>query len=637
MKPETILSRIKSPKDVKALLPSELPLLAREVRNRIIEVTHNNGGHLASNLGVVELTIALHRVFNSPEDQFVWDVGHQCYTHKILTGRNDLFDTIRLKDGLSGFPKRSESIHDPMDTGHASTSISAALGILMGKRQQNNYGKVIAVIGDGALTGGMAFEALNHAGQLKNDLIVIFNDNNMSISKNVGGFSSHSNISKVTSFISRLTATRSYQHIRDMIDKGLLKIPLFGYKIFQTVMKLKKGVKAVFFHETLFSELGFEYVGPIDGHSINMLIRVLENVKKLRKPVVVHVVTQKGKGFKLAEDNPVRYHGIGPMTAMDGRIEPGAWTTFTEAFAESLVKLAQKDKRIVAVTAAMVKGTGLSLFQEKYPERLFDTGIAEQHAVTFSAGLAVSGLKPVAAIYSTFMQRAVDQVIHDVALPGLPVVIAMDRAGLVPGDGETHQGIFDISIFGDVPGLEIVAPCSQDEMEAMLAYGINSSVPVMIRYPKAKCPASFHGTEKPLERGRGVFLTERKGRLLLAASGGLVEEALGAVEILECDDIVVDLYNLRFIKPLDEEYFQEILSSYDEVFFLEENTEKGSIGGYAASLAHQRNLMTMIHRLFVPDEFIFQGTRSELLQYCGFDRASIAQSVLSLLVINNHI
>ncbi len=633
MESETILAHVKSPKDVKALSSAELPLLAQEIRDRIIAVTHKNGGHLASNLGVVELTIALHRVFTSPKDQFVWDVGHQCYTHKILTGRNDRFDTLRLRGGLSGFPKRNESIHDPVETGHASTSISAALGILEGKRLQKDSGKVIAIIGDGAITGGIAFEALNNAGQLKNDLIVIYNDNNMSISKNVGGFSSRSNVSRSASYISRVTATRSYQRVRDMIDKGLLKIPFFGYRVFQAVMRLKKGVKAVFFHETFFAELGFEYVGPLDGHSLSMLIKVFERVRRLHKPVVIHVVTQKGKGFKLAEDNPVRYHGIGPMTSVDGKIEPRMGVTFTEVFAETLLRLAERDQRITAVSAAMVKGTGLTSFQEKFPGRIFDVGIAEQHAVTFSAGLAASGMKPVAAVYSTFMQRAVDQVIHDVALPGLPVVIAMDRAGLVPGDGETHQGVFDISIFRAVPGIEFLAPASRDEMESMLAYGIAAAGPVLLRYPKAVCPPGYPGTGVPLERGRGVFIKESGSDILLVSAGGLMEEVVLASESLADAGVGTDIYNLRFIKPIDEEYLLGILTVYETVFFIEENSGKGGVGEYIASIIRRYDLDLDFHYLHVPDAFIPQGTRPELLAYCGLDAAGIRNSVLAALKV----
>ena len=634
MEKKTILSRINSPDDVKNLSLSELPVLAGEIRKRIIDVTHKNGGHLASNLGVVELTLALHRVFNSPEDQIVWDVGHQCYTHKIITGRNDLFETIRKKDGLSGFPKRSESVHDPVETGHASTSISAALGILNGKRIRKEPGKVVAVIGDGAATGGIFFEALNHAGQLKNDLIIIYNDNNMSISRNVGGLSTQSNISRSTSYVSRLTATRGYQSIRDMIDKGLLKIPFFGYRIFQAVMRLKKGVKAVFFKETLFSELGFEYAGPLDGHSITMLIKVLEKVKNLHKPVVVHVVTQKGRGFKLAEDNPVRYHGIGPLTSVDGKIEEKTRLSFTNAFTYALTAQAETRDDIVAVSAAMTEGTGLAAFQEKFPDRLFDVGIAEQHAVTFSAGLAVSGLVPVAAIYSTFMQRAVDQVIHDVALPGLPVVIAMDRSGLVPGDGETHQGVFDIPIFRTVPGIEILAPSAMDEMELMLDYAVNLKAPVILRYPKAECSLSFPGTNSPLARGRGVFVKKNEARILIAATGGLIAEALEASDRLENQGVEADVYNIRFIKPVDSEYLMEIVSGYDSFLFLEEGSGKGGLGEYISSLLRENGVRTEFHHLHVPDHFIPQGTRKELLNYCGLDSSSVYNYIDSMLKVH---
>ena len=634
MEKKTILSRINSPDDVKNLSLSELPVLAGEIRKRIIDVTHKNGGHLASNLGVVELTLALHRVFNSPEDQIVWDVGHQCYTHKIITGRNDLFETIRKKDGLSGFPKRSESVHDPVETGHASTSISAALGILSGKRIRKEPGKVIAVIGDGAATGGIFFEALNHAGQLKKDLIIIYNDNNMSISRNVGGFSTQSNISRSTSYVSRLTATRGYQSIRDMIDKGLLKIPFFGYRIFQAVMRLKKGVKAVFFKETLFSELGFEYAGPLDGHSITMLIKVLEKVKNLHKPVVVHVVTQKGRGFKLAEDNPVRYHGIGPLTSVDGKIEEKTGLSFTNAFTYALTAQAETRDDIVAVSAAMTEGTGLAAFQEKFPDRLFDVGIAEQHAVTFSAGLAVSGLVPVAAIYSTFMQRAVDQVIHDVALPGLPVVIAMDRSGLVPGDGETHQGVFDIPIFRTVPGIEILAPSAMDEMELMLDYAVNLKAPVILRYPKAECSLSFSGTNTPLARGRGVFVKKNEARILIAGTGGLIAEALEASDRLENQGVEADVYNIRFIKPVDSEYLMEIVSGYDSFLFLEEGSGKGGLGEYISSLLRENGVRTEFHHLHVPDRFIPQGTRKELLNYCGLDSSSVYNYIDSMLKVH---
>ncbi|MCF6334887.1 MAG: 1-deoxy-D-xylulose-5-phosphate synthase [Spirochaetales bacterium] len=629
MKQEPLLNKINSPEKLKELPLSDLPDLAQEIRDRIIDVVTRNGGHLASNLGVVELTIALHRVFNSPVDQFVWDVGHQCYTHKILTGRNDSFDTIRLKNGLSGFPKRDESVHDIVETGHASTSISAALGIIVGKSIRGEAGKVIAVIGDGAITGGMAFEALNHAGHLRKDLIIIYNDNNMSISRNVGGLSSRSDISKSSSFVSRITATRTYQRIRDLIDKGLLSIPFFGYRLFQFVMRMKRGVKAVFLKETIFSELGFEYVGPIDGHSISMVTKVLENVKKLRKPVIVHVVTRKGKGYKRAEENPSDYHGVSPVPA-PGDKDLVSKNTFTNVFGRAVAGLAVKDESIVAVTAAMEKGTGLKQFKEEFPDRFFDVGIAEQHAVTFGAGLAAAGLKPVVAVYSTFMQRAVDQLIHDIAIPGLPVVIAMDRAGLVSSDGETHQGAYDISLFRNIPGITILSPGTAEEFRLMIEYSFSTSGPVLLRYPKAECPEGIAGTGQPLIPGRGVFITRTGNRTLLITIGGLVAESIRAVDILSSDGIDIDLYNLRFIKPIDDNNLSDLLSGYSNVILVEEGSRKGGIGEYIAALVYERGLEINFEYHGIPEQFLPQALRSELLELCGLNGEGIAVFVRRL-------
>ena len=626
MKQKPLLNRINSPEKLKELPLALLPDLAIEIRNRIIEVVGNNGGHMASNLGVVELTIAMHRIFSSPTDQFVWDVGHQCYTHKILTGRNDSFDSLRLKGGLSGFPKKEESVHDIVETGHASTSISAAIGLLVGKRLKGEKGKVIAVIGDGAITGGMAYEALNHSGHLRKDLIIIYNDNNMSISQNVGGLSTRSGISRTSSYVSRITATRYYQKIRDRIDKGLLGIPFLGLRIFQFVMRMKRGVKAVFFKETIFSELGFEYVGPIDGHSISMLTKVLENVKKLKKPVIVHVVTKKGKGYSKAEENPADYHGVSPVSSPD-ESKSIPRSTFTSVFGEILVSIASDDKSIVAITAAMGKGTGLQEFQKKYPERFFDVGIAEQHALTFGAGLAASGFKPVIAIYSTFMQRAVDQLIHDIAIPELPVIIAMDRSGLVSSDGETHQGAFDIPLFSSVPGLEILAPGSREEFELMMIYAYERNKPVLLRYPKAECPIGINGTNLPVESGRGVFIKNMANQILLITLGGLVLEALSGWEILKEQGLDVDLYNLRFIKPIDDNYLMEILSGYTHVFLVEDGSRKGGIGEYVASLIVEYNIDILFQHTGIPEEFLSQALRSELLVDCGLDGSGIASSV----------
>ena len=626
----SFLSGIKSPEDLRLLRKEELPLLAEEIRRRIINVVLKNGGHLASNLGVVELTLALHRVFESPKDMIFWDVGHQCYTHKIITGRNDSFDTVRQKDGLSGFPKRSESIHDILETGHAATSISAGIGAVTGRRAMGDRGKVIVVVGDGALTGGMAYEGLNHAGHLGKDLIIVYNDNNMSISKNVGGISNNSNLSKLSTYVSRLTTTRFYQHIRAKLDRGLQGIPIMGYKLFELLVRLKRTLKALILKETIFSEFGFEYVGPIDGHSISRLTDVLGVVRNLEKPVVVHVVTQKGRGYELAENNPSQYHGVSPMLHNDGKVERKPSLSFTDSFSQAIVDVAETDPAIVAVSAAMEGGTGLKYFKEHYPGRFYDVGIAEQHAVTFSAGLALAGLRPVTAIYSTFMQRAVDQVIHDIALPGLPVVFAMDRAGLVPADGETHQGVFDIPLFRSIPGISLLAPASEKEMHSMLRWAVQQSGPVMLRYPKAACPEDTDQLEKPLEAGRGVMVNDESGEILLISVGGLYQEAREALNILAREGIAADHYNLRFIKPLDNEYLLHLISEYPRVYMVEDGALSGGIGEQVAGMVAHSGIDTRFEWAGVPDIFFPQASRSELLEMCGLDRNTIALNIRRL-------
>ncbi len=622
------LDGIESPEDLKALSAGSLPVLAREIRERIITVVQKNGGHLASNLGTVELTIALHRVFTSPADQIIWDVGHQCYTHKLLTGRRDAFDTIRTRGGLSGFPKRSESEHDIMETGHSSTSISAGLGALAGKRiMGDTEGKVISVIGDGALTGGMAFEALNHAGHLGKDLIVVFNDNNWSIGPNVGGLSINSNLSKLSAYVSGLSATPLYQKIRIKIDRGIRGIPVLGCKLYELVMRFKKALKAVFLKETIFSELGFEYVGPIDGHSISKLVDVLGAVKKLKKPVVVHVVTQKGKGYSLAEGDPASYHGVSPITNVDGKIERKQALTYTEVFAESLMALAEKNPSIAAISAAMCGGTGLSAFRRRWPERFFDVGIGEQHAVTFAAGLSIAGVRPVVAIYSTFMQRAVDQVIHDVALASLPVTFCLDRAGLVAADGETHQGVFDISLFLPVPGMTIMAPAGREEVPLMLEYAVSADGPCMIRYPKDAALPLGEAGKQPLEPGRGVFLRKGRGDVLILGFGALVTHCLGAADILEREGLGMDVCNIRFAKPLDEEWLFNECSEYRTVFMIEDGSYRGGLGAHLASLFARYQPLTSYSHMGVPETFLAQASREELLETCGLDPQGIADRI----------
>ncbi|HUW70371.1 MAG TPA: 1-deoxy-D-xylulose-5-phosphate synthase [bacterium] len=633
----SILERINGPSDIKCLSIPELYRLAAEIRGLIISTVTVNGGHLASNLGVVELTLALHRVFTTPADSIVWDVGHQCYTHKILTGRRDDFSRVRRSDGISGFPKHSESVHDAFEAGHASTSISAALGILAANEALERRDAVIAVIGDGALTGGMAYEAMSHAGQLGLPLIIVLNDNAMSISRNVGA---------VSSYLSRLSTTTRYQRIRSLLDRIILGVPFLGPRMHPLVLRLKRAVKAIFFKESLFADLGFEYAGPIDGHNIELLSDVLGQARAIRKPVVVHVVTRKGKGHDAAEQNPAAFHGLSPATQPQSALlssdplDPAAAPapkriTFTEAFGAAMLEAAATDRRIVAVTAAMSSGTGLSEFQRRYPRRLFDVGIAEEHAVTFAAGLAAGGLRPVVAIYSTFMQRAVDQVHHDVALGDRSVIFAVDRAGAVPDDGETHQGLYDIQAYRSVPGLTILAPASAAEVAASLRWAIEHQGPTMIRYPKSVCPPERPAYAEPLESGAGVFVrrSESGAPVLFVSSGALVDEALRASALCASAGIGADVYHLRFIKPLDQDAFVERVCSYRLVVIAEEGVLTGSVAAdlaAAVSLASSGSAsQTCAFAVGFDERPLSQGSRAELLARAGLDGASLARLALA--------
>lgn len=619
----TPLSAISSPADIRKMSLTELRLLSEDIRKRIIEVVGSNGGHLASNLGVVELTLALHRVFDCPSDAIVWDVGHQCYTHKLLTGRGDRFHTIRLKDGISGFPKKDESPCDAFDTGHSSTSISAAFGILAARRLAGDSGKVVAVIGDGALSGGMALEALSHAGDAGKDLIVVLNDNKMSISPNTGALSQ---------YLSRLTMGASYQRFRYGFDRALGRLPLLGPFLSKAVNRVKRGLKGLLFKDNLFVDLGFEYVGPLNGHNIEELEKVLRDVRRLNRPVVVHVITKKGKGYSLAEDDPSTFHGIGPFCISDGKVEKFDTTSFTEAFANALMSEAERRPEIVAITAAMSKGTGLVPFQHRFPTRFFDTGIAEQHAVTFAGGLAAGGRKPVVAIYSTFMQRAVDQVIHDVALQNLPVVFALDRAGAVPDDGETHQGLYDISLFRPVPGLSILCPASAAEMSLMLSWAFEQERAVMIRYPKGSCPTETDAFSLPIETGRGVFVNRDGSDILIACTGGIYAETREAANQLARGGNPVDVLNLRFAKPVDEAWLIGALEGYRAVMFVEDGIRTGGLAESLAALCRERLPETRVSTLAFDELYYPQGTRSQILVSAGLSSAHIADEALRLRV-----
>ncbi len=655
MQDTSLLSRISEPSDLSALNYAALDSLAAEIRKLIIETVSRNGGHLASNLGVVELTIALHRVFHSPEDQIVWDVGHQCYTHKLLTGRRADFSRLRQAGGIAGFPKRSESPHDAFDTGHASTSISAALGLLAGGRlavdeARRNDTRVIAVIGDGALTGGLAYEALSHAGQLGLPLIVILNDNAMSISRNVGALSK---------YLSRLSMKSKYQSFRRGADSLIKNIPVAGRPLMSIVNRLKRAVKAVFYTDNFFVDLGFEYAGPIDGHNIQQIERLLSDVKKLDHPVVVHVLTKKGRGYGFAETDPSAYHGVSAFSVDEGLSVSGAAqssappieygegnglpaadntasadnvcvrpSTFTDAFGAALVEAAESNPHVAAITAAMEHGTGLARFKARFPDRLFDVGIAEEHAVTFAAGLACKGVRPVVALYSTFSQRAWDQIIHDIALQNLPVTFCLDRAGFVGEDGETHQGLFDIAFFRMVPNTTVLSPADCSELKVMLEFALSNLSPIMIRYPKDVCPDECEAFSQPLERGRGVFVRQsEQARVCIAFTGGLYRHALAAVDLLAEAGVAADAYNLRFLKPVDEDAFCALMNSYKTFLIAEEGIRSGGFGEYAAALAAKRRCSARVITLAVEEDFISLGTRDELLQMNGLDGEGIFKIV----------
>ena len=618
----SLLDRISGPADLRDLSISELRRLAEEVRLRIIETVQRNGGHLASNLGAVELTIALHRVFESPTDAIVWDVGHQCYAHKILTGRASRFGTLRKKGGLSGFPKRQESEHDTFDTGHSSTAISSALGLLAARDRLSQGGRVIAVVGDGALTSGLSMEGLSNAGQLGLPLILVLNDNRMSISHSVGS---------ISRYLSKLSASIRYQTFRARIDALVLKIPRIGTTIYAFIKRAKRAVKAIFFKENLFADYGFEYVGPIDGHSIPALIDVFSHVRHLNRPVVVHVVTKKGKGLEKAEDDPESFHGLGPACPdIPGPGTSSHSESFTSVFANALLSAAERDPRVVGVTAAMGTGTGISKLADRWPHRAYDVGIAEQHAVAFAAGLAQGGLRPVVAIYSTFMQRAVDQVFQDVALAKLPVLFALDRAGAVGEDGETHQGIYDLALFKAMPNLVVFAPADANELAAFMKFALTLDQPAIMRYPKAfsACPAT---DTAPLELGKGTFLRKSPGAsILVLALGPLAHSAVSVSDALRKSGLKIDVYNLRFAAPVDEAHLAALCAPYGGIVTLEDGVRSGGVGeSIGAMFARRDNRATFIARGFdvIP---LAQATREELLSAAGLDEKGIARVVLDM-------
>jgi 1-deoxy-D-xylulose-5-phosphate synthase len=624
--PASLLNDPELLRRLKGMSSAEMRQLAFELREQIIDVVAANGGHLASSLGVVELTIALHRVFNSPVDKIVWDVGHQAYAHKLLTGRSERFATLRQLDGISGFPKRKESEHDCFDVGHSSTSISAALGMVAARGIRGSKEKVVAVIGDGSLTAGIAFEGLNHAGHLNKDMLVILNDNDMSISPNVGALSA---------FFSKRLTSDFFVRMKRETENLLDSVPKIGKDLRRLAKKVEESVKGFLTPGMLFEAFGFDYVGPVDGHDLEELIQMLENASRMDGPILVHVMTKKGKGYRPAESSPSLFHGVGPFDRESGVVTkfPGP-PSYTAIFGETLVKLAAKDERIVAITAAMVEGTGLSAFAEAYPQRFFDVGIAEQHAVTFAAGLAVQGLKPVCAIYSTFMQRAYDNVLHDVCLQQLPVTFALDRGGLVGADGPTHHGVFDHSFLRHIPHLVFMVPRNEVELQRAMVTAAAHDGPIAYRYPRGNGSGlTLCDDPQPFSIGQGELLREGRDAVIIAV-GNAVQEALTAADILAGEGQEVAVIDARFIKPLDDTLIIESVQKYRRLLTVEENVVQGGFGSAVLELLVANGVQVPIELVGLPDDFVEQGSQSELRSRYGIDAAGIARRLRSLCQLN---
>jgi len=621
-----ILEKINSPADIRELSIKELNTLAAELREVIISVCASNGGHLAPSLGVVELTIALHRVFASPQDKIVWDVGHQAYAHKLLTGRRERFATLRTLGGISGFPKRSESPHDTFDVGHSSTSISAALGMAVGRDLKKTGNKVIAVIGDGSMTGGLAYEGLNNAGHLNKDLVVILNDNEMSIAENVGAVSTLLSRTITSEFVHRIKKDmEGFLEGLDGIGKGVLKI----------AKRAEESLKGLFTPGMLFEAFGFEYIGPIDGHNIELLLETLENVKRFDDAVLIHVLTKKGKGYRPAEVNPALFHGVGPFEAATGKVlkGKGGAASYTAVFGEAMKRIAAEDEKVVAITAAMPDGTGLTPFSREYPSRFFDVGIAEQHGVTFAAGLAAEGFRPVFAVYSSFLQRAFDQVFHDVCLQNLPVVFAIDRAGVVGSDGPTHHGLFDLSYLRILPNMTVMAPKDENELQHMLQTAVEHDGPIALRYPRGS------GYGVPLEQklrampiGKGEVLRNGKDGAILAV-GVMVYPAVEAANTLAGEGIDLTVVNARFIKPIDRELILSIALGSGTIFTVEDNALKGGFGSAVLELLEEEGVEGVrVTRFGYPDRFVEQGEQTELRRIHGLDSEGIAAGIRKAMV-----
>ena len=613
-----MLEQINSAADLKKLKLNEKIVLSQEIRDYIIDVVSKNGGHLASNLGIVELTLAIHNVFDLNKDKLIWDVGHQSYVHKILTGRKEELKTIRKLDGLAGFPKTSESETDCFNTGHSSTSISAAMGMAKARDLKKENHSVIAVIGDGALTGGMALEALNHVGSSRTNMIVILNDNEMSISKNIGG---------INKLLTRLRAKKKYTVSNKKGRKIIEKIPFIGNYIVKIVTRLKKSIKQLILPRMYFEEIGFKYLGPVDGHNLEDLEYILSRAKELDEPVLIHVLTKKGKGYKPAEDNPDKFHGIGPFNIETGESTKKKSKDYSKAFGEKLIELAEKNEKIVAITAAMRDGTGLKDFSIKFPERFFDVGIAEQHALTFAAGLAKEGMIPFVPIYSSFYQRAYDQVIHDICIQKLPVIMCVDRAGCVGNDGETHQGLYDMSFFNLIPNITIMAPKDFEELAQMMEFAIELKAPVVIRYPRGGEADIKFEKHEDIKQGQAEVLQEGKD-ISIIGIGKMTATAMKVANELQKEGLSAEVINARFLKPLDCDKISKSIEKTKFVITIEDGTEIGGLGSSIKEIIVNKNLEGVKIKCFAyPDEFIKHGSVPELEELYGLDYKNIVSYI----------
>lgn len=616
------IDKIRHPNDIKRLDKNEYPALAQEIREFLLEHVSQTGGHLASNLGTVELTMALHLVLDFPVDKLIWDVGHQAYTHKILTGRKEEFRHLRELGGMSGFPKQCESPCDCFDTGHSSTSISAALGFAEAKEIMGTDETIIAVIGDGALSGGLAYEALNNAARLKSSLVIVLNDNEMSISENVGGMSK---------YLNKIRSGQVYNEFKAEVEQKIRSIPIAGNDLAYSVKRSKDSLKHLLVPGMFFEDMGITYIGPIDGHNISQMVQTLVSAIELQRPVVVHVKTVKGKGYRHAEKHPSYFHGVGPFDLETGKVkQKKEKPDYTDIFARKILELAKRNQKVVAITAAMADGTGLKRFQKYYPERFFDVGIAEQHAVTFAAGLAAAGMVPVVAVYSSFLQRAYDQILHDVCIQNLHVIFAVDRSGLVGADGSTHQGIFDISYMSEIPNMTILSPKNQYEMEAAFDFAYAWEGPIAIRYPKGTACEAWQDQQEPMEYGKSEILYPGKDVAILAV-GNMVEEAEVARELLKEKGLDPMVVNARFVKPIDEALLDVLGCTCSLICTMEENVYHGGYGQAVGAYMREKNLTAEFLPIAIRDQFVEHGSVSQLRKLLRIDGASVAEQILTCL------